>query len=143
VHAIEALDRARHRTQADDLHAERLAFRRQNFGDGADAENADGLVVQELRRPALPLVLVLQPDGARKIARQRQHGGEGGFRDRRAMDAVDVGDDHVAAQRRAVDQVVDAGAERLHPLEPLRLLQNMVGQHGREGHERIGRRNVA
>ena len=35
------------------------------------------------------------------------------------MDAADIGDDHVLAERGLVDEAVDAGAERLHPFELL------------------------
>ncbi len=54
------------------------------------------------------------------------------------MDAVHVGDDHVLAQARPVDEIVDPGAERLDPFEPRRRLQNVVGEHGREGQKRVG-----
>ena len=81
-------------------------------------------------------------DGARQIAGQRQHRAERRFRHRRAVNAVDIGDDDVLAQRRLVDEVVDAGAERLNPFQPWRLLQHIVGQHRREGEERVGVRDM-
>ena len=61
-----------------------------------------------------------------------------GFRDRRPVDAADIGDDHVLAQRRLVDEVVDAGAQRLDPFQAVRLLQDLRGEHRREGEERVG-----
>ena len=41
MHAVEARDLARLRREADHVHAERLALRRQRFGDHPDAENAE------------------------------------------------------------------------------------------------------
>jgi hypothetical protein len=53
------------------------------------------------------------------------------------MDAVDIGDDDVFAQRLLVDEIIDAGAQRLHPFQARRLLQHFGRQHGREGQKRI------
>ncbi len=39
---------------------------------------------------------------------------------------MDVGQDDVVAQGRAVDDIVDAGAERLDPFQPGRALQDVV-----------------
>jgi hypothetical protein len=119
-------------------HAEGLAFRRQDFGDLADAENADRLVMQKLRREPAPLPFVLGADGAAKPPRQRQHSRERGFRNRRALDAAHIGDDHVVAQSRLVDEIVDAGAERLDPFESRSGGQHIAGQHRSESDKRIG-----
>jgi hypothetical protein len=54
------------------------------------------------------------------------------------MDAADIGDDNVFAQRRLVDEIIDAGAERLDPFKPPCRFQHMTGEHGREGNERVG-----
>src|SRR5579871_3950525 len=129
---------ARRRADADDTHAEGLAFRRQRLGDQADAENADRLVVQKLRRPALPLVRGLGAYGARQIAGQRQHAGKRRLGDRWAVDAAHIGDDDVFAQSRLVGEIVRAGAQRLNPFQPGAVLQHLAREHWSEGEQRIG-----
>ena len=79
---------------------------------------------------------------ARNIARQRQHRADGGFRHRRAVNAVDVGDDDVFAQHRPVDQIVDAGAERLHPFQLGAGAQHVVAQPRRKCQQYVGGRDI-
>ena len=50
--------------------------------------------------------LFLRTDRARQVAGQSQHRRHGGFGDRRTVNAVNIGDDHVLAQARPVDEVV-------------------------------------
>ena len=138
-HFVEAFGYAvRRRRDADHAHAERLALGGEVERDGADAENPDRLAVDQGGRPAVPLALLLHAQRARQAARQRQHGEDRRFRQRRAVDASDIGDDHFGPERRQVDQVVDAGAEPLHPFEPGRLGQHLVPEHGGEGDQDLG-----
>ena len=142
MHAVEAGDRPRRRTHAGHGHAESLAHWRQCLGDQPDAENAHRLVMQKLRRPAPPLTRVLAADRAGQITRQRQHRAERCLRHRRPVDAPDIGHDDVLAQRRLIDEVVDAGAERLNPFQVWRLLQDFGGHHRREGDQSVGVRDM-
>ena len=48
---------------------------------------------------------------------QCQHAGECRFRNRSAVDSAHNGDDHVLAQGRLINEIVDAGAKRLHPFQ--------------------------
>ena len=141
-HAVEAGRRARAAADADHRHMKRLADRRQVFRDQPDAENADGFAGQELRRPALPFGVLLRAHGARQVAGERQHERDGGFRHRRAVDAADIGDDDLFAERGQVDDVVDAGAERLDPFQLGRVAHHVVG-HGRgKAQQDVGVGNV-
>ena len=100
------------------------------------------LPLKQARRPASPVMLVLIAHEARHIAAEREHRRQRRLRHRRAVDAVHVGDDHVLPQRRQVDQVVDAAAERLDPLQGGAVAHHLVGHHRREGEQRIGGRDV-
>ena len=64
--------------------------------DHADAEDAAGLFRQQFRRPASPGLGVLVADEARDVAGEGEHAGDGGFGNRRAVDAVQAGDGVVA-----------------------------------------------
>ena len=79
---------------------------------------------------------VLRAGRARQVARQRQHIGDGRFRHRRAVDAADIGDQHLFAERGQVDDVVDAGAERLDPFQ-LRASRTTWSAIGGEKHSRM------
>ena len=88
------------RADADHRHAERLAVRRQIFGDQSDAENADCLAVQKLAPASGPIRF--RPCACvdlRQVAGQRQHVGDRGFRHRRAMNAADIGDEYFLRAR--------------------------------------------
>src|SRR4029077_12669544 len=117
-HAVEALRLTRTDADTDHRHVEGLADWSAIFYDQANAENADGLAGEQRGRPAFPLALVVRNTGARQIARERQHIGDGRFLYWRAVNAAHIGDQPLFAERRQVDDVVDAGAERLDPFEP-------------------------
>ena len=138
--AVEARDLARRRRDADDRHAQRLAFRRQRLRDHADAEDADGLALQKLGRPALPLVLVLRAHEARQVAGQRQHRSERRLRHRRAMHAVQACHGDAGLERRLVGDAVETGAERLHPFQIARRreVELQVLHHLPEGDQHVG-----
>ena len=59
-----------------------------------------------------------------------------------AASAVDVGDDDVFAQHRPVDQIVDAGAERLHPFEASAGAEHVVAQPRRKCQQYVGGRDI-
>ena len=54
------------------------------------------------------------------------------------MNAADIGDQHLFAERGQVDDVVDAGAERLDPFELGRVAHHMVGHGRRETEQDVG-----
>ncbi len=137
-HAVEARRRPRTAADADHRHMKRLADRREVFGDQPDAENADGLAGEQRRRPALPCVFLLRAHRARQVTGKRQHEGDGCFRHRRAMNAADIGDQHLFAERGQVDDVVDTGAERLDPFQLGRIAHHMVGHGRREAQQDLG-----
>ena len=96
------------------------------------------LPYEQLRRPALPFAFVLRAGGARQVARQRQHIGDGRFRHRRAVDAADIGDQDLFAERGQVDDVVDAGAERLDPFQLGRVAHHVVGHRRGKAQQDVG-----
>ena len=54
------------------------------------------------------------------------------------MNAADIGDDDVATERGQVDDVVDAGAERLYPFQLWRVAHDMIRHRRREAQQHIG-----
>ena len=138
MHAVEARQLAFGRGEADHGHVERRAARRQRLGDETDAIDADSLAVDQPGRPARPAALVLIAHTVGQPAAQRQHPQDGGFRHRLAMDAADIGDDHLVAQRRLVDDAVNAGPERLDPFQLAGGREHLVAQHRPECHQDLG-----
>ena len=72
------------------------------------------------------LLCAIAAQPAWQIATERQHRHQRGLRHRRAMDAADVGDDHVRGERGLVGDAVDAGAERLDPPQLGGVVENRV-----------------
>ena len=91
------------------------------------------------RWPASPGLGVLVADEARDVAGEGEHAGDGGFGNRRAVDAVQAGDGDARLQRRLVGDAVHAGAERLNPLEVDGILdvELQVLQHLPEGEQHV------
>jgi hypothetical protein len=72
------------------------------------------------------LPFVLRKDCPAKPACQCQHAGECCFRNRSAVDIAHIGDDHVLAQGRLINEIVDAGAKRLDPFQSRRGSQDFA-----------------
>ena len=54
------------------------------------------------------------------------------------MDAADIGDEHLTPERGQVDDIVDAGAERLDPFKLLGVAHHMVGHGRRKAQQDVG-----
>ena len=139
VNVVEARHRPRRRTDAGDAHSQRLALGREFGRNEAHAEDCDGLALEQAGRDLpLPQVLLLVAHVACGVPGKREHGQQRGLGYRAAMKAVQVGDDDVLAQCRAVGDAVDARAQCLDPFEPGGFFQHMFGHHRPEGHQHIG-----
>ena len=99
VDLVEARDGPVGAGNPDHAHAERLAARREPLGDGADAENADGLAEQQRAGETVPPLLHALALDAAEVAGERQHVQERHLGDRLAVDAAHRGDDHVLAEK--------------------------------------------
>ena len=73
---------------------------------------------------------------------KRQHEGDGRFRHGRPVDAADICDQHLFAQRRQVNDIVDAGPERLDPFKLGRIAHYMVGHRRRKAQQDVCTGNV-
>ena len=125
-HSVESLSLAHCRADADHLHAERLAARRQGLGDHANPEDADRLAVDDARQPALPDMLVLITNALRNAARERDHRSDRGLRHLRAMGASHVRHQRIGGQCRAVNDVVHASASALNPAQARHVAQDVI-----------------
>ena len=114
-----------------------LADRRQIFGDQPTPRMPTVLPASSAAGQRSHLTAVLRAHRARHVARQREHVGDGRFRHRRAVDAADIGDHHLFAERGQVDDVVDAGAERLDPLQLRRVAHDVVGHRRRKAQQNV------
>jgi hypothetical protein len=106
---------------ADDAHGECLGKPRELGADAAHAVHHHGLPGQirwrQMQAHRVPAVFGLRLEPVRKSARQHQHAGQRGLRNRLRGGAGGGGDAHAALQHLGVNRVIDADIKHMQPFD--------------------------
>ena len=110
------------------LHAEGLEQFADRRADDAGADDHRSLAVQRTPQPPRPDAMLMVLDLARRIAAHRHHHIDDLLAHRRAVNAAAAGDENVGLERRAAQEMIDPGRQRLNPFHPRRTGEHVVAQ---------------
>ena len=119
------------------MHAESLEELADRRANDAGTDDYRSLAVQRAPQTPRPDAMLMVFDLARRIAADRHHHIDDLLAHRRAVNAAPAGDENVGLERRAAQEMIDPGCQRLNPCQPRRADEHVIAQLDAEHDHRV------